>query len=341
MDASAGPVGRGGWVYLPADFARQHPLYGPNGWAWLLLLFLFVGPIVLLLQDFRIVAGGGLKPELFWIVLVAEAIFGILCWITGLKLGREREDFPGFFYLTAAVGLVCALLFFYVLLEGLPRDYEDRAMFGFLWRAVPIAVWTIYVWRSKRINVTTLKRVTSRDPFLRSQWLSNETPAGSVSQTRRRSLFARPFRKIPVVAARPADSGEAGAMQRTAAREPVPEFAPRQPDEREHGSSEVHRGPAVEVAQRSERERIPLRRPASPVGDRYYIPRRSVPTAVAVEPMSRPSEAVTAMPDRARRQRIENALVLDRLRRLQIAHEEGLISHGEMTAKRAELLNEL
>src|SRR5918998_1689758 len=102
VDAPARPVGRGGWVYLPEDFARQHPLYGPYGWAWLLLFFLFViGPVGIIVQDIRILFGVGIRPDLFWIVFAAELIFVVLCWVTGLRLGRERDDFPPFFYLTA------------------------------------------------------------------------------------------------------------------------------------------------------------------------------------------------------------------------------------------------
>ena len=337
VDAPARPVGRGGWVYLPEDFARQHPFYGPYGWAWLLLLFLFVGPVVLGLQDFRIALGVAPRPDLFWIVVAAELAFGVLCWIAGLKLGRERSDFPPFFYLTAAVGIVCALLFFYVLLEGLPRDYEDRALFGFLWRAVPIIVWTVYVRRSKRINVTTLKRVTSRDPFLRSQWLSDETPAGGVSQARRRSLFARPFRKISVVATRPpGDIPTPGSTERVAVREPVPELTPRRAEETRYEPAE----PVAEAPPPPPPPRPVLRRPTAPAAERHYVARRVASAAVPAETIStRPADAHA--PDPGRRQRMESALVLDRLRRLQIAYDEGLITADELRGKRAELLREL
>ena len=341
-EAPTRPVGRGGWVYLPEDFARQHPLYGPYGWAWLLLLFLFVGPIILVIQDFRILRWVGPRPELFWVVLIAEVLLAVLCWVTGLRLGRERNDFPRMAYVTAAYGMICALLFFYILIEGLPRDYEDTALFGFLWRAIPIIGWSVYVWRSQRINVTTLKRVTSRDPFLRSQWLSDETPAGGVSQARRRSLFARPFRKVPVVPTRSGEEGM-GAVVRSPARDPVPELAPRRPEPRDYVEAEsapepVSSGAATPIPA----PRPGLRRPTAPSSDRYYVPRRATATVLAPESgFGRPAEERLPAPMADRRQRIENALVLDRLRRVQIAHEEGLITEQELRAKRAELLREL
>ncbi len=333
-DLPSRPVGRGGWVYLPEDFAQQHPLYGVYGWALLLLALLFVGPLPLVAQDLRLLFGTGPRPEvgMMMLVLATDLLFLGTCWLAGRRLSAERPEFQRYFAVAALAGLCAAMLFFYVMLEGLPRDYEERAVIGFFWRAVPIVLWSFYVLLSKRINVTTRKRVTSRDPFLRSQWLSEETPAGGISQTRRRSLFARPIRKIPVVATRPpADvpTPAAAAPAPTASDAPGHEFRPRRDPE---AAPEPAPAPAAPAARRS-----------GPV-EYLYAPRRPATRTLPAEPLSTRQAAAAALataPAPTRRRQSEQALLLDRLRRVQIAYDEGLITEEELRAKRAELLREM
>lgn len=334
----------GNWVYLPEDAARHHPLYGVYAWALLLLAFLVLGPIILVYQDVRILVSESQRPDEFWIVLIAEVIFLAAAWKAAGRLGRESPDFRSYFYVAALIGLCVSALYFATLVESGPRELDQLALSGLVWRAVPILVWTLYVLRSRRINVTIRKRVPADDPFLRAQWLSDN-----------RSEEARPARVIRHVP---------GSQRSLHREQPPPRGAVRQPVRRPR-----RRPVATDGEQHEDEETVVVHRAAEPrrpaVSDdeivETYSPRRPVrslagalePYQSARQPLMRREEAegyesrlpeaagAVGAPDATHLQRLQNSEILDRLRQLQLAREEGLVTAAEERAKRQELLKQL
>lgn len=327
----------GDWVYLPGDAAQHHPLYGVYAWAFFLLACLVLGPIIFVYQDVRILVSVPQRPDEFWLVLAAEIVFLATAWKAAGRLRVESADFSRYFFIAAAIGLCVAALFFAILVESGPRELDRLALSGLVWRAVPILIWTLYVLRSRRIDVTTRKRVPSSDPFLRAQWRSD----GAVGEP-------RVIRHVPMFHHRTSRDDGTAPAPRGAVREPV-RRPRRQTESADSGEDEtvvVHRGAAPRPQRAPSREIVETyspRRPTRPM-PRALEPARSRP--LVRQQQTAPGEELREplpvdSPDRDRLAQPQSAEVLDRLRQLQLAREEGLITSSEERAKRQELLREL
>jgi len=330
----------GDWVYLPGDAARHHPLYGVYAWAFFLLACLVLGPIILLYQDVRILVSVSQRPDEFWLVLAADIVFLAAAWKAAGRLRLESADFSRYFYIAAGIGLCVAALFFAVLVESGPRELDRLALSGLVWRAVPILLWTLYVLRSRRIEVTTRKRVPSSDPFLRAQWRSDGE-----------SGEPRVLRHVPMFHHRTSRDDAAASAPRGAVREPV-----RRP-RRQAASADsdavdetvvVHRDAAPRPQRSSSREIVETyspRRPARPLAGAASEQARVRRPLVRQQEAGFSEELRETLPagptDHDRLAQPQNAELLDRLRQLQLAREEGLITASEERAKRQELLREL
>lgn len=222
-----GPQGR--WVYLPEDFAGQHPLYGPHGWALGVLLLLFLGPVALLMQDYDILQTVYRIPFEFYGLIVAEVLLTLCAWSAALRLSAEREDFYPRFWLTVALGVCCGVLFFAVTIEGMPRQYMMLAIHGALERIVPLLVMAVYVARSKRLAVTCRKRVDARDPFLRAQLTGAQTFEEAAASRPRRPWF---FRRVTNRLSDGRRQEDASAAPRRAEAAPAPRPRPLRPPRR-------------------------------------------------------------------------------------------------------------
>lgn len=329
----------GDWVYLPGDAARHHPLYGVYAWAFFLLACLVLGPIISLYQDVRILVGVAQRPDEFWLVLAAEIVFLAAAWKAAGRLRLESADFSRYFFIAAVLGLCVAALFFAILIESGPRELDRLALSGLVWRAVPILIWTLYVLRSRRIDVTTRKRVSSSDPFLRAQWRSD----GAAEEP-------RVIRHVPMFHHRTSRDDGASSAPRGAVREPA-RRSRRQAESPESGGEDetvvVHRGATPRPQRTPSREIVETyspRRPARSLAG-------ALEPARARRPLVRQQEAASGealreplpvgSPDPDRLVQPQNVEVLDRLRQLQLAREEGLITASEERAKRQELLRDL
>lgn len=182
---------QGRWVYLPEEFAAQHPLYGPHGWASGLLLLLFLGPVALLVQDYNVLQTVYRIPFEFYALIAAEMIFALCAWSAAIRLSAEREDFYPRFWLTFAIGMCCGVLFFAVTIEGMPRQYTLLGIYGTLERIVTLLIVGVYVSKSRRLELTCRKRVDARDPFLRTLLTSKQTFEEAAAARPRRPWFFR------------------------------------------------------------------------------------------------------------------------------------------------------
>ncbi|MFN4090705.1 MAG: hypothetical protein ACK4QW_16905 [Alphaproteobacteria bacterium] len=338
METAARSASSGRWVYLPEDVARQHPLYGVFGWALILLAFLFAAPLALVVQDVRLLWTGHRIPSAFWLVLAVDVALLAAAWSAAVRLGREQTSFLPHFFLAALLGLASAAVFFVVLTSGLPAEYQDRGSVGLVLRGLPVLLWVGYVLFSRRIGVTVRKRVRASDPFLRAQWMTDR-PTGLRPTGARGTIYARPYRAVPLEHP-PADMAE--YMPEAAAAPPPPPAESTTPAET--GSSPVE--PARSGALTPQPGR-PVYPPPTTTATVRPPGTTSAPLAVVagrptVPPPPRGTVLGEGGPDgEALRKRWESSLVLDRLRRLQIAHDEGLVSAAELQAKREEILREL
>ncbi|MET4699820.1 hypothetical protein ABIE65_002857 [Constrictibacter sp. MBR-5] len=331
-EASGRTASAGRWVYLPEDVARQHPLYGVFGWALILLAFLFAAPLALVVQDIRLLWGGHRIPTQFWFVLGLDVVLLGAAWVAALKLGREQASFLPHFLLAALIGLGSAALFFMVMTAGVPPEYQDRGSFGLVLRGLPVVLWIAYVLFSRRISVTIRKRVHAEDPFLRAQWMTDR-PTGLRPTGARGTVYARPYRTQPLEhPPADADAEEGAAATPSVEQQPSQAAAPAAV---EHTTPVPHQGRPVYPP-------VTTQTTVRPPGPPSSMP---VPVAAgrpSVPPPPRmPGFGESAGGDASQHKRWENSLVLDRLRRLQIAHDEGLISSSELQAKREEILREL
>ncbi len=329
----------GRWVYLPEDVARQHPLYGVFGWAMILLACLCALPPAILFQDVRLLLTGTRIPSTFWAVFAVDVVLLVAAWAAAARLAREQASFLGHFLLAAALALLSGVLFLYTLTAGLPAEYEDRGTVGFVVRSLSAVLWTAYVLFSRRISVTVRKRVHVDDPFLRAQWMADR-PLGLRPNGTRGTIYARPFRAVPLE--HPPQDDEV---------QPVVETAPAAPADAPAQSGIQAAEAQIAAPQATEAQATPSTRPVWPPATttttvRPPGPSYPLPVTHGTRPAVPPPPRLTGLnggseEGLSQHRRWENSLVLDRLRRLQIARDEGLISDTELQAKRADILKEL
>ena len=141
----------------------RHPLYGIGGWAVPLILGLVAGPFVDLIMTINYAKH---LPSRWQFIFYLRAIVGFATLWAALRLANHKEDFQ---YVCTAVfagwlafGTVLAL----VAAEGLSRRRSGVLLVEWTRAAIPSGLWLLYVWRSKRVNVTCRSRVRPNDPFL-------------------------------------------------------------------------------------------------------------------------------------------------------------------------------
>jgi hypothetical protein len=145
----------GPWVYLDEASAERHPLYGVHGWAALLLLGLTAGPVLNTIFDLtRTPYSRQIDP-----ITIAIDIFLIgYCWFIAWLLVKHSAAFRTHYFILAGLGFAVSLL---ILATG-----DSGAAPIALRNIIGTTIWLLYVFLSKRINATTLKRVKTTDPFV-------------------------------------------------------------------------------------------------------------------------------------------------------------------------------
>ncbi len=141
----------GSWAYLDEPSARSHPLYGVEGWAALLGVSLaFIGPAIAILQLLQNRATGlefAIEAALTALVIGYALFVAYLLW-------AQSAGFRLHYTILAGIGLAFGLIALVIEPVSALREM-----------AVAV-VWLAYVYLSRRINVTTLKRVRLGDPYL-------------------------------------------------------------------------------------------------------------------------------------------------------------------------------
>ena len=146
-----------GWVYISEAAARLHPLYGLDGWLWLIAAKLLLGPpLILLFHD--VVLANEFAPYKtdFAHILLVTGPHVLYSWFVFFLMIWRRERFRTHFTLLSLLEIGGSAVG--VALIGL----HDLAFRHFVLTPIFLA----YIYLSKRINVTFLLRVRSTDPFL-------------------------------------------------------------------------------------------------------------------------------------------------------------------------------
>lgn len=324
-----------GWVYVAEDAARSHPLFGVYGWALLLLGALAIGPIVLIWQDVSILVSIYGRPGEIWAILAADAVVLVFAWGALYSLATEHPSFQARFYRAALLGFCSGLLFFAVMWTGLPPAYEHVAWWGVIMRCVTPVVFAVYVVRSDRINVSTQCRVRPDDPWLLAQWDGgrHEATAGGP--------LAGFMRRLGLAAgATPRPEAEAGP-------EPVPEDSHAyvidpyytagggiEPKHLVQPRADAHRGePTIWEVE-------PEAPPDDHWGDDGPLEAAEPPPRAPEPPAPAPAAHGDEPPEEEPALKGDEA-TLERLRRLQRARDEGLISDAEYQMKRSRIVADL
>jgi hypothetical protein len=145
----------GGWIRLSEAEAAEHPLSGVGGWLVALAILLALGLLRALFEiiDFWATTDhGGLSA---WIMAILRS--GMALWaalVLGLLLGRSRA-FPINFIAYGMVNII------YLGLFGLAFAHltNNRVFVGVAAAIVVTLIAMLYVVRSRRVNVTYLRRL--------------------------------------------------------------------------------------------------------------------------------------------------------------------------------------
>ena len=167
------------WKSISYKDAKRHPLYGIKGWAlflWLSLVIFAPGVMV----GYYVYVGSLIDQypsdtirqldDLDDFLLLSVFFITMAYWFLGYKLWTKEPNFQSL-YTWIVIGLGVASIF---VLEpyGLtlfPTSMENLS-FGERYSGLSkevfySVVWIIYVWKSKRINVTCAHRVRENDPI--------------------------------------------------------------------------------------------------------------------------------------------------------------------------------
>jgi hypothetical protein len=170
-----------GWVVLPLDIAKQHPLYGVGGWLILVAIGTVVTPIRTILSlapIYTAIDFTTLHPSLlaFIVAEIAVNALGILWSLATLLLLLSKHplfprSFVGLIGFSAVVVTLDAVASKYVMDSvGQPMPWDevfDPDTFREAVRSiVGAAIWIPYAFVSRRVNVTYLNRVRGDDPLL-------------------------------------------------------------------------------------------------------------------------------------------------------------------------------
>lgn len=174
-------VGRTGWVNVPLQTAKQHPLYGPQGWLYLVMLGCIVAPvriIWMLYPTYSDIDFSALHPLLasFIFVEIAVNVLFVAWSVANLWLLASLNHWlPASFIAMAAFSVV------FLVVDAAAAKLIFEATGGSMtWaeafepetareigRSVFTAViWIPYMFISRRVNVTFHNRVQANDPLV-------------------------------------------------------------------------------------------------------------------------------------------------------------------------------
>jgi hypothetical protein len=173
--------GTDGWVALPLDIAKQHPLYGVGGWLILVAIGTVVTPIRIaigLVPLYTTIDYATLHPNLFAFILAEIALNAVfILWsLTNLLLLLSKHRwFPRSFAAAIAFSVIFITLdavaskFIMDSIEQpMPWDkvFDPETLREAVRSVVAAAIWIPYSFVSRRVNVTYLNRVRGDDPLL-------------------------------------------------------------------------------------------------------------------------------------------------------------------------------
>jgi hypothetical protein len=167
------------WIYLDDETARSSKLYGVNGWA-IILLISIIAPIVLIAytgvnqfinpsdyKDSIITIFDHIKPgykNYHFITDIQSIVFQILHIVAAYLLLKHSSKFQIFYAVLVITGLLSDIAMFSWSLEMEEISQETvPTIIGIFISLYGVYLLTlVYVFKSKRINLTTKKRIEKK-----------------------------------------------------------------------------------------------------------------------------------------------------------------------------------
>ena len=159
------------WVYLDVETAKTSELYGVGGWAFLFLLAIAI-PVALnivvsmdLIDYFKVdetlLADNYPGYQLFSLVGNVQAwIFVALAIVAGYLLITHNKVFQKFFIIVFFAGLITDLIYFIWMVNVMNLNGNEILSSAIIFKIyIGGFIWLLYVIKSKRINLTTKKRI--------------------------------------------------------------------------------------------------------------------------------------------------------------------------------------
>lgn len=162
------------WVYLDKETAQKSELYGVGGWA-IVFIIAAVIPVALniaILTDsinFSIIDGSTYSEEHLGYGLY-DLVSNVLSWtfvtltlLSVYLLLKHNKVFQKFFIVLFFIGLTSDIVLFIWMINILNYSDNDALQAAIAFKAYIVGViWLFYVLKSKRINLTTRKRIKRR-----------------------------------------------------------------------------------------------------------------------------------------------------------------------------------
>lgn len=155
------------WVYIDEASARRHPLYGIKGWArFLWVVFVVLGPILGFGEFMKGILEAHknavtVTPIEVWTTVIQIIIFVLYGWFLAYLLSYHKASFV-FHY------VIYSIVIFVLSGSVLILSEVTSEVTAAIKDIIGASIWLVYVLMSKRINVTTAKRVRADDPILSS-----------------------------------------------------------------------------------------------------------------------------------------------------------------------------
>jgi hypothetical protein len=170
-----------GWLKVPLELAKQHPLYGAKGWLYLVAAGCLIMPLrnaVTLYPTYSSLDFAALDPlisSFIYVEIAVNVAVGLWALANLYLLLSLNPVFPLSFMAMAAFGgafvpIDAAVAKFVFDASGQPMTWEetyDQETLREVARSIVYAaVWIPYMIVSRRVNVTFRHRVKADDPLV-------------------------------------------------------------------------------------------------------------------------------------------------------------------------------
>ncbi|MCG7930891.1 MAG: DUF2569 family protein [Candidatus Thiodiazotropha lotti] len=162
------------WIYVEESVAQTHEYYGISGWAFLIVLGLLLSPAKILIEfyaediivsDFAHING---IVALYRIEEITNWLLACFCLLTLYYLIKHKPEFQKLYLILMLSFILLPIVDTFAVISvfknadiNLTVDdlYTSQEISRQIAASITSLFWIIYVYKSKRINITTRKRL--------------------------------------------------------------------------------------------------------------------------------------------------------------------------------------